>query len=86
MLVSCIQNNSFWKNVPICHLIIHSNFAGHHKCGYANCPICKEAITNSEYWSHIRSHPGHESNAPLRKNVVDDLRKNNTSTTPEIAN
>jgi hypothetical protein len=56
-------------------MIIHPNFAGHHKCGSANCPICKEAITNSEYWSHIRSHPGHESDVPLRKNV-DDLRKN----------
>ena len=58
-----------------CHQTIHPNFAGHHKCGYANCPVCKEAITNSEYWSHIRSHPGHESDVPLRKNV-DDIRKN----------
>ncbi|HYY50898.1 MAG TPA: TRAM domain-containing protein [Nitrososphaeraceae archaeon] len=35
------------------------------KCGYANCPVCKNAITNSEYWDHIRLHPGHESDSPL---------------------
>jgi hypothetical protein len=69
-----------------CHQIIHPNFAGRHKRNYANCPICKEAITNSEYWSHIRSHPGHKSDVPLRKNV-DDFRKNiYASTTPQIAN
>jgi predicted RNA-binding protein with TRAM domain len=47
-----------------CNLKIHPNFIGHHKCGYANCSICKNAITNSEYWSHIRSHPGHENDSP----------------------
>ena len=47
-----------------CNLTIHPNFIGYHKCGYANCAICKNAITNSEYWSHIRSHPGHENDNP----------------------
>jgi predicted RNA-binding protein with TRAM domain len=47
-----------------CNLTIHSNFIGYHKCGYANCPICKNAITNSQYWYHIRSHPGHENDSP----------------------
>ena len=44
-----------------CNQRIHPNFIGYHRCGYANCPICKNAITNSEYWKHIRSHPGHEN-------------------------
>jgi predicted RNA-binding protein with TRAM domain len=47
-----------------CNQRIHPNFIGYHKCGYANCPICKNAITNSEYWSHIRAHPGHENDSP----------------------
>ena len=47
-----------------CNQRIHPNFIGYHKCGYANCPICKNAITNSAYWYHIRSHPGHESDSP----------------------
>ena len=47
-----------------CNLIIHPSFKGYHKCGYANCPICKDAITNSQYWYHIRSHPGHENDTP----------------------
>ena len=47
-----------------CNLTIHPNFIGYHKCGYANCAICKNAITNSEYWDHIRSHPGHENDSP----------------------
>src|SRR5919197_5238392 len=47
-----------------CNLKIHPNFIGYHKCGYANCSICKNAITNSEYWSHIKSHPGHENDSP----------------------
>jgi predicted RNA-binding protein with TRAM domain len=46
-----------------CNQRIHPNFIGYHKCGYANCPICKNAITNSEYWSHIRAHPGHENDS-----------------------
>ncbi len=54
-----------------CHMMIHPNFAGRHKCGHANCPICREAILNSEYWSHIRSHPGHESDVPLTGHVHD---------------
>jgi predicted RNA-binding protein with TRAM domain len=47
-----------------CNQRIHPNFIGYHKCGYANCPICKNAITNSEYWFHIRAHPGHENDSP----------------------
>ena len=47
-----------------CNLTIHPNFIGYHKCGYANCPICKNAITNSQYWYHIRSHPGHQNDNP----------------------
>ncbi|MBV9176240.1 MAG: TRAM domain-containing protein [Nitrososphaeraceae archaeon] len=47
-----------------CNLIIHPSFRGYHKCGYANCPICKDAITYSEYWYHIRLHPGHENDTP----------------------
>jgi len=47
-----------------CNQRIHPNFIGYHKCGYANCPYCKSAITNSEYWDHIRSHPGHENDSP----------------------
>jgi predicted RNA-binding protein with TRAM domain len=48
-----------------CNQKIHPNFIGYHKCGYANCPVCKNAIRNSEYWDHIRSsHPGHENNSP----------------------
>src|SRR2546427_5098714 len=47
-----------------CNLQIHPLFIGYHKCGYGNCPICKSAIANSEHWSHIRSHPGHENDAP----------------------
>ena len=49
-----LQNNKCDK----CRLTIHPDFIGYHKCGYANCPICKNAITNSQYWFHIRSHPG----------------------------
>jgi predicted RNA-binding protein with TRAM domain len=59
--------NTFKKNdnkCDKCNQRIHPNFIGHHKCGYANCAICKNAITNSEYWPHIRSHPGHENDNP----------------------
>ncbi|HZC48421.1 MAG TPA: hypothetical protein VE244_05105 [Nitrososphaeraceae archaeon] len=55
-----MQNNKCDK----CRLTIHPDFIGYHKCGYANCPICKNAITNSQYWLHIRSHPGHENDSP----------------------
>ena len=44
--------------------MIHPNFVGYHKCGYANCPVCKTAVTNSGYWYHLRSHPGHENDNP----------------------
>jgi hypothetical protein len=27
-------------------------------------PVCKDPILNKEYWRHIRSHPGHENDAP----------------------
>jgi hypothetical protein len=48
------------------HILIRpvSYVCQHHKCGYANCPICKNAILNSSYWHHIRSHPGHENDSP----------------------
>jgi hypothetical protein len=55
------------EKCAVCHVMIHPNFAGHHKCGHVNCPVCKEAITNSEYWGHVRSHPGHENDAPPPK-------------------
>src|ERR671918_1850688 len=47
-----------------CNLTIHPNFVGHHKCGYGNCPVCKTPVTKSEYWSHIKTHPGHENDNP----------------------
>lgn len=47
-----------------CNTTLHPNFIGHHRCGYANCPVCKTAITNSDYWNHIRTHPGHENDSP----------------------
>jgi predicted RNA-binding protein with TRAM domain len=57
--------NNYNNNIcNMCNLTIHPNFIGYHKCGYANCPICKNAITNSQYWYHIRSHPGHENDSP----------------------
>jgi predicted RNA-binding protein with TRAM domain len=57
--------NNYRNNIcDKCNLTIHPNFIGYHKCGYQNCPICKNAITNSEYWYHIRSHPGHENDSP----------------------
>jgi hypothetical protein len=57
--------NNYNNNIcNTCNLTIHPNFIGYHKCGYANCPICKNAITNSQYWYHIRSHPGHENDSP----------------------
>jgi predicted RNA-binding protein with TRAM domain len=46
-----------------CNQRIHPNFIGYHKCGYSNCPVCKNAITTSGYWYHIRSHPGHENDS-----------------------
>ena len=63
------NNDSLKKNYhdnkcDRCNLIIHPNFIGYHKCGYANCAVCKNAIRNSEYWEHIRSHAGHENDSP----------------------
>ena len=47
-----------------CNLTIHPNFIGNHKCDHQNCPICKSPITPSQYWFHVRSHPGHENDSP----------------------
>ncbi len=55
-----LQNNKCDK----CRLTIHPGFIEYHKCGYANYPIYKNAITHSQYWLHIRSHPGHENDSP----------------------
>jgi ferredoxin len=35
-----------------------------YECGYANCPVCKTAITSSGYWRHLKSHLGHENDNP----------------------
>jgi len=43
---------------------IHPAFLGHHKCGYANCPVCKDPILYGQYWIHIRTHSGHENDGP----------------------
>jgi len=49
-----------------CNQRIHPNFIGYQRCGYANCPVCKNTITNSEYRNHIRLlHPVHENDRPL---------------------
>jgi predicted RNA-binding protein with TRAM domain len=58
--------NKNYKNYKCdkCNQRIHPNFIGYHKCGYANCPYCKNAISSSEYWDHIRSHAGHENDSP----------------------
>jgi predicted RNA-binding protein with TRAM domain len=56
--------NENYDKCDKCNQWIHPNFIGYHRCGYANCAICKNAITNSEYWKHIRSHPGHENDSP----------------------
>jgi hypothetical protein len=46
-------------------LTIYSDFIGYHKSGgYANCPVCKNAITNLQYWLYISPHPGHENDSP----------------------
>jgi predicted RNA-binding protein with TRAM domain len=62
--INTLKRNDNNNKCDKCNQRIHPNFIGHHKCGYANCAICKDAITNSEYWSHIRSHPGHENDSP----------------------
>jgi predicted RNA-binding protein with TRAM domain len=63
-VTNTLKKNDNNNKCDKCNQRIHPNFIGHHKCGYANCAICKNAITNSEYWSHIRSHPGHENDNP----------------------
>lgn len=62
LLNSYNDNNNYKCNK--CNLTIHPNFINYHRCGYANCPICKNAVTNSQYWPHVRSHPGHENDSP----------------------
>src|ERR687888_2272186 len=62
--MNTLKKNDNNNKCDKCNLKIHPNFIGYHKCGYANYAICKNAITNSEYWSHIRSHPGHENDSP----------------------
>src|SRR5919199_3657388 len=64
--MNTLKKNDSSNKCDKCNVKIHANFIGYHKCGYANCSICKNAITNSGYWNHIRSHPGHENDgAPL---------------------
>lgn len=39
----------------------------------SNCPICKNAVTNSQYWPHVRSHPGHGNDSPpLRREPAEN--------------
>ncbi len=64
-VTNTLKKNEDNNKCDKCNQRIHPNFIGYHKCGYANCPVCKNAITNSEYWNHIRSHPGHENDSPL---------------------
>jgi predicted RNA-binding protein with TRAM domain len=58
-----------------CNLTIHPHFIGYHKCGYPNCPICKNPITSSDYWHHIRAHPGHENDSPPPRRETDEKRE-----------
>jgi predicted RNA-binding protein with TRAM domain len=64
-----------------CNQRIHPNFIGYHICGYANCPVCKNAIRNSEYWDHIRSsHPEHENDShPPRRSSFGNRQQQNMS-------
>ena len=62
-----------------CNLTIHPNFIGNHKCDHQNCPICKSPITPSQYWSHIRSHPGHENDSPPPPKVSTFENRRNTT-------
>jgi len=58
-------------------LTIHPNFVGNHKCDHQNCPVCKAPITPSQYWLHLRSHPGHENdNPPTTKRNMFENRRN----------
>jgi hypothetical protein len=62
-----------------CNLTIHPNFIGNHKCDHQNCPICKSPITPSEYWFHVRSHPGHENDSPPPPKVSTFENRRNAS-------
>jgi len=62
-----------------CNITFHPNFIGHHKCGYANCPVCKTAITNSDYWNHVRTHSGHENDSPPPPRNAASFDKRRTS-------
>lgn len=64
LVIGNILKNSNGNKCDQCNVMIHPNFTAYHKCGYPNCPICKNPITNSQYWRHIRSHPGHENDSP----------------------
>jgi predicted RNA-binding protein with TRAM domain len=63
-VANTLKNNDNNNKCDKCNQRIHPNFTGYHKCGYANCAVCKNAIKNSEYWDHIRSHRGHENDSP----------------------
>jgi hypothetical protein len=67
-----------------CNLTIHPNFIGNHKCDHQNCPICKSPITPSQYWFHVRSHPGHENDSPPPPSKV-RLRIDETQAIPVMA-
>jgi hypothetical protein len=41
-----------------CNITIHANYIGYHKCGYYNCPICKDQVLPIEYEKHILGHTG----------------------------
>jgi hypothetical protein len=75
-MISTLQNSTICKS---CNLAIHPNYVGYHECGYANCPVCKTAVTNSGYWHHLKSHPGHENDnpPPRRTNPNFDTRRQN---------
>ena len=62
-----------------CNLTIHPNFIGNHKCDHQNCPICKSPITPSQYWFHVRSHPGHENDSPPTPKVSTFENRRNAS-------
>ena len=51
----------------------------YHRCGYANCPVCKTAITSSDYWNHIRTHSGHENDSPPPPRNATSFDKRRTS-------
>ena len=75
------RKNDYSNKCGKCNLTIHPNFIGYHKCGYANCAVCKNAIKNSEYWDHIRSHPGHENDSlPPPRISFGNVQQQNRST------